>query len=299
MKVYGDHNVEESTIHALKFEYVEGQTLHQLIQDKKILDERFILHILFQIMKVVSYAHLKGYAIMNLSLHNIHFDKDFNIKIFDLSEIVSLKKGVRKGKLGPSENYPPEMLKAEPRFHPKQVDIFHAGILFFEMLTMGVKPFHKAATADDTVYKYIQLDRCDLFYAILVHESLYKNHKNLSKGVKTLLSFMIAYLGHERLSADEVLAYIKDINVQNKYDVTNADQHQQLQWRLDHVNQTSNFQPLDFGAKIRLQNILEEKEDQKPVQENEQNKAPQFGSSLKKSSKRISKYRGSSNLNSK
>ena len=106
-------------------------------------------------MKVVSYAHLKGYAIMNLSLQNIHFDKDFNIKILDISEIVSLKNGQREGKLGPSENYPPEMLSTEPSFYPKQVDVFHAGVLFFEMLTMGIKPFHKAATADDTIYKYI------------------------------------------------------------------------------------------------------------------------------------------------
>ena len=47
MRVYGDQELlEESEINALKFEYVSGQTLHELIQDKKILDERFILQIM-------------------------------------------------------------------------------------------------------------------------------------------------------------------------------------------------------------------------------------------------------------
>jgi hypothetical protein len=107
----------------------------------------------------------------------------------------------------------------------------------FEMVTAGCKPFFDQAKEDDKVYKYIQLDRDDLFYAILVHEEIYKNHKSLSKGVKTLISFMISFLPHERPSAAEVLNFIGKIQEENEYDVTDDDLKKELSWRIKH-NQT-------------------------------------------------------------
>ena len=102
-------------------------------------------------------------------------------------------------------------LNGESGYYPTQVDVFHLGVIMFQMVTAGCNPFEKRAVQDDKVYKYIQLDRDDLFYAILTHEEIYKNHKSLSKGVKTLISFMISFLPHERPSAAEVLAFIGKI----------------------------------------------------------------------------------------
>ena len=112
--------------------------------------------------------------------------------------------------------------------------------MFFEMVTAGCKPFYKKAQEDDKVFKYIQLDRDDLFYAILVHEEIYKNHKSLSKGVKTLISFMISFLPHERPSAAEVLALIGQIQKDMEYDVSHDDLSKELSWRIKHNETISN-----------------------------------------------------------
>ena len=105
-------------------------------------------------------------------------------------------------------------------FYPAKVDIFHSGIILFEMLSLGLKPYMVSPTEDDKIYRYIQLDRCDLFFNILSHEQLYKNHKNLTSDLKNLLSYTISFLSHERPSAGETLAFIKEINKAQDYDVT-------------------------------------------------------------------------------
>jgi hypothetical protein len=46
-------------------------------------------------------------------------------------------------------------LKGESAYYPAQVDIFHLGVMMFEMVTAGCKPFEKMAKEDDKVYKYI------------------------------------------------------------------------------------------------------------------------------------------------
>ena len=93
---------------------------------------------------------------------------------------------------------------------------------------MGTLPFSEAPTANDLVYKYIQLDRDDLFYAILAHEDIYSNSKSLSKQVKTLVSFMMSYLSHERPSSGEVLSMIKKINHELDYQVSQEELKEQL-----------------------------------------------------------------------
>ena len=107
-------------------------------------------------------------------------------------------------------------------------------------MTAGQKPFQNAALENDLVYKYVQLDREDLLFAILVHEEIYKNHKSLSKSVKTLISFMISFLPYERPSAAEILAFIGKINRENNYNVTDEELKKELSFRIKHNKTISN-----------------------------------------------------------
>lgn len=63
------------TINAFKFDAVIGQTLHQLVAGKRILDEKFSLKILEDLTRAVVHAHSRGYAFRNLSSKNVAFDE--------------------------------------------------------------------------------------------------------------------------------------------------------------------------------------------------------------------------------
>ena len=115
-----------------------------------------------KVMEAVKNSHLRGFAILNIRLENVFLDANFQPKIFGLEHSISTKFGVRKGKAGPEDLLAPEMI-AKGIYYPAKVDSYHCGILLFEILTMCIKPFEKMATKDDAIFKYIFLDRCDLF----------------------------------------------------------------------------------------------------------------------------------------
>lgn len=131
------------------------------------------------------------------------------------------------------------------------------------ILSMCVKPFEKEATKDDTIYKYIYLDRCDLFYAILEHLELYKNGKQVSKGVKILVSFMLSYQNNERPSATEAFEQLKQIKLENGYEeMSQQELKNQMLWRLDHHLLVSNpNMTMDLAQKIKCFNRYDESSD--------------------------------------
>ena len=68
-------------------ETVQDYTLEQIIANKKVLDERFVLKLFEPIMEAINNAHVNGIALMNIRLRNILLDQDLQPKIFDLSRV--------------------------------------------------------------------------------------------------------------------------------------------------------------------------------------------------------------------
>ena len=76
-------------------------------------------------------------------------------------------------------------------------------------------------------------------------------------GVKTLISFMISFLPHERPSAAEVLDFIGKIREENGYDVTDDDFMKEPSWRIKQ-NEPHTKPTIDLTDKIMLENHFKE-----------------------------------------
>ena len=132
---------EDKNIMGIAMEYVEGESLEQLINRKGSLDITEAIEILEQILSGISYAHKKGFIHRDIKPSNVIINKEGVTKIMDfgiskaLNEISITKTGA---KVGTIMYMSPEQVRAEePTI---QSDIYSIGITFYEMLA-GKPPF--------------------------------------------------------------------------------------------------------------------------------------------------------------
>jgi len=123
-------------------EYVEGETLENIIERNGKLPLLDALNILKQILTGADYAHSKGFVHRDLKPSNIIISNEGVAKIMDfgISKSMFESQGITKTgtKIGTILYMSPEQIKAmEPT---AQSDIYSIGISFFEMLK-GKTPF--------------------------------------------------------------------------------------------------------------------------------------------------------------
>ena len=139
---------EENGHHYIAMEYVEGQTLKQVLKLKTDLPFSFIINIFIQVCDALDYAHNKGIVHRDIKPDNIIITKKGTVKITDfgvarMSHQLSTMTadGTMLGTLGYMS---PEQL-ADARSVDGRSDIFSVGAILYEMYTQ-TPPF-----ADETV----------------------------------------------------------------------------------------------------------------------------------------------------
>jgi serine/threonine-protein kinase len=138
--VYGF--TEEAHVLGIVMEYVEGETLENIIDKKGRIPLLQALEILKQILHGAAYAHSKGFVHRDIKPSNIIVNNDGIAKIMDfgISKSLNETKGITRtgSKLGTILYMSPEQIKAvEPT---NQSDIYSIGITFYEMIS-GKNPF--------------------------------------------------------------------------------------------------------------------------------------------------------------
>ncbi len=122
----------------LVMEYVDGESLRKLIEDKKLEIEK-IKNIILQILDALSYAHKKGFLHRDIKPENILIaKKNGNVKITDFGLAALFKGSILSLSFAGTPIYlAPEGW--EGKYLP-QTDIFGVGCILYEMLT-GKPPF--------------------------------------------------------------------------------------------------------------------------------------------------------------
>jgi serine/threonine-protein kinase len=138
--VYGF--TEESHVLGIVMEYVEGETIEQIIEHRVRISTIQALQIIRQVLCGTAYAHSKGFVHRDIKPSNIIVNNEGVAKLMDfgISKSVNDTKGItRTGtKLGTILYMSPEQIKAvEPT---NQSDIYSIGITLYEMLS-GKNPF--------------------------------------------------------------------------------------------------------------------------------------------------------------
>ena len=146
----------EGHLQYIAMEYLEGQTLEDVIKKKAKINYRILSQIVMQICSALEYAHDQGIVHRDIKPANIMILKDYRVKVMDygiarVDSTSMTKTGIAMG----TPNYiSPEQLRGQPT--DRRADLFSLGVVMYELL-LGKRPFKGENITS-------------LIYAILNHE---------------------------------------------------------------------------------------------------------------------------------
>jgi len=130
----------EGILQYIAMEYLEGQTLENMIRRKVKFNYKIIAQMITQICSALDYAHAQGIVHRDIKPANLMVLSDYTIKVMDFGIArVDSSSMTRTGVAMGTPNYiSPEQLQGKPVDH--RTDIFSLGVVMYEML-VGRRPF--------------------------------------------------------------------------------------------------------------------------------------------------------------
>jgi len=130
----------EGKLQYIAMEYLEGQTLEEMIRRKTKFNYRIISQIITQICAALDYAHSQGIVHRDIKPANIMVMSDYRVKVMDFGIArVDSSSMTRTGIAMGTPNYiAPEQLQGKPV--DRRCDIFSLGVVMYEML-LHRRPF--------------------------------------------------------------------------------------------------------------------------------------------------------------
>jgi CHASE2 domain-containing sensor protein/tRNA A-37 threonylcarbamoyl transferase component Bud32 len=130
----------EARLQYIAMEYLEGQTLENMIRRKVKFNFRIIAQIISQICSALEYAHTQGIVHRDIKPANIMVLNDYRVKVMDFGIArVDTSSMTRTGIAMGTPNYiAPELLQGKPV--DRRCDIFSLGVVMYEML-LHRRPF--------------------------------------------------------------------------------------------------------------------------------------------------------------
>jgi serine/threonine-protein kinase len=134
-------------------EYVEGETLKDLVRRQGRLGGAEAVHITLQLLTAVAYAHRRGIIHRDIKPQNVMLDHDGNVKVTDFGIARAKDSGMTEvgSVLGTAQYLAPE--QAQGQQVDERSDLYSVGIVLYEMLT-GTVPF-KGDTAVTVALKHV------------------------------------------------------------------------------------------------------------------------------------------------
>ena len=138
--VYGFTDTDNTL--GIVMEYIEGETIEDILRREEKLDIRFTLDVMRQVLSGVAFAHQKGFIHRDLKPSNIIISNEGTAKIMDfgISKSINETKDITKAgtKIGTIYYMSPEQIRGKAP--TTQSDLYSLGVTFYEMLS-GKTPF--------------------------------------------------------------------------------------------------------------------------------------------------------------
>jgi eukaryotic-like serine/threonine-protein kinase len=134
-------------------EYVEGETLKDLVRRQGRLGGSEAVRISLQLLAALEFAHRTGIVHRDIKPQNVMLDRDGNVKVTDFGIARAVDSGMTEAGsiLGTAQYLAPEQAKGQPV--DERSDLYSVGIVLYEMLT-GTVPF-KGDTAVTVALKHV------------------------------------------------------------------------------------------------------------------------------------------------
>jgi uncharacterized protein (TIGR02145 family) len=169
--------IDAGDVVAFTMEYIDGQSLSDILKVEKRLSDEVILDYLQQILSGLNHVHSKGLIHRDTKPSNIMITKSGSVKLLDfgiakntddtLLDYTQTKEFERMGTLGYMS---PEQLKNTKNV-TYRTDIYSLGVVLYEMI------------AGKKLYDYHTLSEAEIHAAIL-YEKLPKTHTNWDKYIQ-------------------------------------------------------------------------------------------------------------------
>jgi beta-lactam-binding protein with PASTA domain/predicted Ser/Thr protein kinase len=134
-------------------EYVEGETLKDLIRRRERLSGNEAVNITMQLLAAVDFAHRSGIVHRDIKPQNVMIDRDGTCKVMDFGIARAGDSGMTEAGsiLGTAQYLAPEQAKGYPV--DERSDLYSVGVVLYEMLT-GTVPF-KGDSAVTVALKHV------------------------------------------------------------------------------------------------------------------------------------------------
>ncbi len=183
---------EAGGYHYLLMEYVDGLTLRQLLQTRKLSPEE-ALAIVPKICGALQFAHERGIVHRDIKPENILLDKQGQVKIadFGIAKIVGTEAAGHgltgaKDVIGTPHYMAPEQIE-KPQTVDHRADIYSLGVVFYEMLT-GELPLGKFQSPSRMVQVDVRLDEVVLHALEKNPDRRYQHASEVKTDVETIAS---------------------------------------------------------------------------------------------------------------
>lgn len=181
---------EAGGFHYLLMEYMDGLTLRQLLQTKKLSPEE-ALAIVPKICEALQFAHERGIVHRDIKPENILLDKKGRVKIADFgiakilgTEVTGQALTGVKDRLGTPHYMAPEQVE-KPTTVDHRADIYSLGVVFYEMLT-GELPLGKFQPPSKKVHVDVRLDEVVLHALEKEPDRRYQHASEVKTDVETI-----------------------------------------------------------------------------------------------------------------
>ncbi len=147
---------EENGMPFLALEYVEGQTLSEILDDGPRFEPERVLTLVSQVAAALDYAHSRGVVHRDIKPANLIVQKGDKVKVsdFGIAKLLDTEITQTGALLGTPSYMSPEQAMGEPL--DGRSDIFSLGVCAFEMLS-GEQPF-PGNNVTSILYRLVHVD---------------------------------------------------------------------------------------------------------------------------------------------
>lgn len=211
---------EEGDLHYIVMEYIDGETLKQLLKKRGHLAVGEAVDIMGQIARGIKVAHDSYIIHRDLKPQNIMIKENGMIKITDFGIAMALNSTQltqTNSVMGSVHYLPPE--QASGRGATIKSDIYSLGILFYELVT-GVLPF-KGENAVEIALKQLkeqipsvkrQNSNIPQSVENIIFKCAAKNPKNRYEDVKELIEDLDKCLNEENLDEEKIVFKYSEVS---------------------------------------------------------------------------------------
>jgi len=188
---------ESSGYHYFVMEFIDGQTVYDLIQDGRPLEEKRALRIILQCARALHHAHQLGLIHRDVKPKNLMINSDNTVKLADMGLAREMRDYVTAtAEAGRAYGTPyyisPEQIRGEIDIDAR-ADIYGLGATFYHMVT-GKVPFD-GTTPSAVMHKHLK-------EPLVPPDHI---NKNLTAGVGEIIEVMMAKSRDDRYPSMEEL----------------------------------------------------------------------------------------------